>query len=86
MQVEIRCRTQEAPSVPDMSERMLVTELGHVKDKIPGHSVGSTFIGSAGRYQVGQSNLPICNRGVLSGILLRGWESQLQGEGPDGST
>ncbi len=28
----------------------------------------------------------ICPRGVLSGILLRGWESQPQGEGPDGST
>ena len=25
-------------------------------------------------------------RGVLSGILLRGWESQPHGEGPDGST
>ncbi len=25
-------------------------------------------------------------RGVLSGIVLRGWESQPQGEGPDGST
>ncbi len=28
----------------------------------------------------------ICPRGVLSGIVLRGWESQPQGEGPDGST
>ena len=65
---------------------MTVTELGHVKDKIPGHSVGSTVIGSAGRYQVGQRDLPINNRGVLSGIVLRGGESPSQGEGPDGST
>ena len=28
----------------------------------------------------------ICPRGVLSGIVLRGWESQPHGEGPDGST
>ncbi len=28
----------------------------------------------------------ICQRGVLSGILLGGGESPLQGEGPDGST
>jgi len=28
----------------------------------------------------------ICPRGVLSGIVLRGWESQPQGKGPDGST
>ena len=27
-----------------------------------------------------------CQGGILSGILLRGWESQPQGEGPDGST
>ncbi len=29
---------------------------------------------------------PICSWGVLSGIVLRGWESQPQGKGPDGST
>jgi len=28
----------------------------------------------------------ICSWGVLSGIVLRGWESQPHGEGPDGST
>ncbi len=28
----------------------------------------------------------ICPRGVLSGIVLSDWESQLHGEGPDGST
>jgi len=28
----------------------------------------------------------ICPRGVLSGIILGGWESQPHGEGPDGST
>ena len=27
-----------------------------------------------------------CSQGVLSGIVLRGWESQPHGEGPDGST
>jgi hypothetical protein len=30
--------------------------------------------------------MAICFWGVLSGILLRGWESQPHGEGPDGST
>ena len=28
----------------------------------------------------------ICPWGVLSGIVLSDWESQLHGEGPDGST
>ena len=36
--------------------------------------------------QVGRRKAAICPRGVLSGIVLRGWESQPQGEGPDGST
>jgi hypothetical protein len=47
--------------------------------------------------QVGRRKAAICHWGVLSGIVLRGWESQphasalhnlvrRQGEGPDGST
>jgi hypothetical protein len=31
-------------------------------------------------------SIPISPRGVLSGIVLRGGESPLHGEGPDGST
>jgi hypothetical protein len=65
---------------------MAVTELGHVKDKIPGHGVGSAVVYLTGRSQVGQGDLPIYKRGVLSGIVLRGGESPSQGEGPDGST
>ena len=36
--------------------------------------------------KVGHRKVAICTRVVLSGILLRGWESQPHGEGPDGST
>ena len=36
--------------------------------------------------QVGRRKAVRCLWGVLSGIVLRGWESQPQGEGPDGST
>jgi hypothetical protein len=53
MQVEIRCRTQEAPSVPDRSGWMTATELGHVKDMDPGYGVGSVVLYSSGRDQVG---------------------------------
>ena len=65
---------------------MMATELGHIKDTIPGHGVGSVVIHLTVSNQVGQSNLSINNWGVLSGIVLRGGESLLQGEGPDGST
>jgi hypothetical protein len=38
------------------------------------------------RVQVGRRKAVKCDWGVLSGILLGGRESLLQGEGPDGST
>jgi hypothetical protein len=44
------------------------------------------FLACAIMIQVGRRKAVICQRGVLSGIVLRGWESQPQGEGPDGST
>ncbi len=36
--------------------------------------------------QPGRPATAVCVRGVLSGIVVGGWESQPQGEGPDGST
>lgn len=65
---------------------MTVAELGHVKDKTPGHGVGSAVVCLTWNRQVGRRDLPISNRGVLSGIVLRDGESPSQGEGPDGST
>ena len=47
MQVEIRCRTQEALSVPDRSGEKRLTELGHVKDMFLDTSVGSGGLSSA---------------------------------------
>ena len=44
MQVEIRCRTQEASCVPDRSEEMTLSELGHVRDRFPETSVGSGVV------------------------------------------
>jgi hypothetical protein len=38
-----------------------------------------------GREDATQDQTATCPRVVLSGILLRGWESQPHGEGPDGS-
>ena len=86
MQVEIRCRTQEASCVPDRGKCMKLTALGHVRDMILDTSVGAGELYFSCTGQVGQSDLSIYYRGVLSGILLRGRESRAQGEGPDGST
>jgi len=86
MQEEIRCRTQEALCVPDWSERMTLSELGHIRGIDPGHGVGSGGLRSTGKDQVGQRDLSTNTQGVLSSIVLRGGESPLQGEGLDGST
>ena len=86
MQEEIRCRTQEASRAPDRCRGMKSSELGHAKGRTPGHSVCSDGLYSIGRNQVGLRDRPISDWGVLSGIVLRGGESPLQGEGPDGST
>ena len=48
MQEEIRCRTQEASCVPDRSGNMKLTELGHIRDRIPDTSVGSGVMSSTG--------------------------------------
>ena len=85
-EVEIRCRTQEASSVPDRGESMKLTALGHVREDIPDTCVGAGVVYFPSTGQVGQSDLSIYYRGVLSGIVLRGRESRAQGEGPDGST
>ena len=65
---------------------MKSTVLGHVRDNIPDTSVSAGVVYFLNTVQVGQSDLSIYNRGVLSGIVLRGRESRAQGEGPDGST
>ena len=86
MQEEIRCRTQEALCVPDRSECMTLSELGHIRDIDPGYGVSSGGIHTTGKDQVGQRDLSTDNQGVLSSIVLRGGESSLHGEGLDGST
>ena len=42
--------------------------------------------GKGGSEDLLKSSSSISSRGVLSGIVLRGWESQPHGEGPDRST
>ena len=86
MQEEIRCRAQEASCVPDRGTFMKLTALGHVRDMIPDTSVGAGEWYFSCTGQVGQSDLSLYYRGVLSGIVLRGRESRAQGEGPDEST
>ena len=86
MQKEIRCRTQEAPSVPDRSYQMKLTEL----EKRTGQSSLTQSVLERSlltrKDQVGWYLPSIHQRGVLSSIVLRGGESPLQGEGLDGST
>ena len=86
IQEEIRCRTQEAPSVPDRSRCMKLAEL----EKRKGH--GSRIHSGLG--------LKACNKDrsgrakqfvytqtrCLIRRITQRWESPLQGEGPDGST
>ena len=59
MQVEIRCRTQEASCVPDRGKCMKLTALGHVRDMILDTSVGAGELYFSCTGQVGQSDLSI---------------------------
>ncbi len=95
MQEEIRCRTREAPkcSCREESKQAWYTVtnrhmMGNLKNKTTLepkqlHQLHETG-GCDDLIKMGQHT--ISTRGVLSGIVLRGWESQPQGEGPDGST
>lgn len=63
---------------------MKPTELGHRRVMSP----DTAYARAEGQNKecTGRPETAVCVRGVLSGIVVRGWESQPQGEGPDGST
>ena len=84
MQEERRRRTREAPQAPERGEAMKPTELGHARVK----SLDTAYARVEGpnRERTGRPGTAAWERGVLSGIVVGGWESQPQGEGPDGST
>ena len=84
MQEERRRRTREAPQAPERGKAMKPTELGHVRVKSPDTACARAE--GPNRERSGRPEPAACERGVLSGIVVGGWESQPQGEGPDGST
>lgn len=63
---------------------MKLTGLGHERVKSP--DTACARVESSSMEFPGRRASAGCQRGVLSGIVVGGWESQPQGEGPDGST
>ena len=63
---------------------MTPTGLGHERVKSP--DTAWARVESSSTERPGRSATATRRRGVLSGIVVGGWESQPQGEGPDGST
>ena len=84
MQEGIRRRTREAPKAPERSEGMKLPELGHIGVMNP--EAAWARVESSNRERAGRRGKTVCRRGVLSGVVLGGGKSPLQGEGPDGST
>jgi hypothetical protein len=58
--------------------------LGHQRAKSPDTACARVELSSTER--PGRPATAVCQGVVLSGIVVGGWESQPQGEGPDGST
>ena len=63
---------------------MKPTGLGHERVKSPDTACARVEASSMER--PGRPATAVCQGGVLSGIVVGGWESQPHGEGPDGST
>ena len=63
---------------------MKPTELGHTRVENPDTACARAQ--GLSRERTGRPETAVCEWGVLSGIVVGGWESQPQGEGPDGST
>jgi len=63
---------------------MKPTEMGHERVKSPDTACARAESGITER--AGRPATAACQRGVLSGIVVRDGESPLHGEGPDGST
>ena len=63
---------------------MKPTELGRTRVEHP--DTACARVEGQNRERTGRPEPAACERGVLSGIVVGGWESQPQGEGPDGST
>ena len=63
---------------------MKPTGLGHERVKSPDTACARVEASSMAR--PGRPATAVCQGGVLSGIVVGGWESQPHGEGPDGST
>jgi len=58
--------------------------LGH--DRVMSPETAWARVESSSEEQPGRRFAAVYQRGVLSGIVVGGWESQPHGEGPDGST
>ena len=63
---------------------MKPTGLGHERVKSP--DTACARVESSSMERPGRPATAVCRGGVLSGIVVGGWESQPHGEGPDGST
>ena len=63
---------------------MTPSVLGH--DRVMSPETAWARVASSSKEQPGRRFAAVYQRGVLSGIVVGGWESQPQGEGPDGST
>jgi hypothetical protein len=84
MQEERRGRTREASKAPGRGETMKPTGLGH--ERVMSPDTACTRVEASSTERPGRSATAVCQGGVLSGIVVGGWESQPHGEGPDGST
>jgi len=63
---------------------MKPTEMGHERAMNP--ETACARVESSNREGAGRPESAACRGGVLSGIVVGGWESRPHGEGPDGST